>query len=212
MITPDVSIISIKPYTPPLKWYHALLRGIAFSSVPIAAAVSLYTHDLAPVLVTSLPALVGLMYVLKHSNDTQVQDKTDVDVHAVVGPNAIQCTPRWGVYRKMIVVLRGTRPFEHERDELDRRAQDELARMLAKGFCAVSDMQPTKTPGVYTAHISIRSAYPDKNGHHKHTDLAHHMLRKGWLVIDKAEAVTQTYERCVAEAKAKGDGAWGYFK
>ena len=212
MITPDVSIIATEPYKPPLRWYHAALRGFAITIVPVAAGVSLWTHDPAPVLMTSLPALVGLLYVLKHSNDAKQQDATDVDVHAVVGPNAIQCTPRGGIYRKMIIKIRGTRPFEHERDELDARAQAELAKMLAKGFCEISDLQSTQTPGIYTAHISIRSAYPDKNGHHKHTDLAHHLLRQGWLVIDKAENVTQTFERCVAEAKAQGNGAWGYFK
>ncbi|OQX07929.1 MAG: hypothetical protein BWK73_26805 [Thiothrix lacustris] len=212
MITPDISIVATEPYKPPLIWYHRLLRGVSFVSVPAGAAASLWLHDPAPVLITCLPAMVGLLYVLKHTDDVKHQDKTDVDVHAVVGANAIQCTPRWGVYRKMIVKIRGTRPFEHERDELDRKAQEELTRMLAGGFCEVSDLQPTNTPGIYTAHVSIRSAFPDKNGHHKHTDLAHHLLRKGWLTIDKSESVTQTFERCVAEAKAKGAGAWGYFK
>lgn len=210
IISPNIT--AVPQYTPPLHWKAQLARGASIGLAISGIAAALYTRDVGYVVVGCTPALLGLMWVLKHSNDAKQQPRTDADVHAVVGANAIQCTPKWGIYNKMVVIIRGTRPPEHETAHWSDRAAAELQKQLLRGFCEISDLQPTAAANVFTAHISVRLPYPGKDGHHQHIDLAHHMLRHGLLVIDRSEAVTQVSERCVMEAKKKGRGVWGYLK
>lgn len=207
------TVTAIPTYTAPLHWRTQLIRGASVGFALAGVAASLYNRDVAYTIIGCTPALLGLMYVLKHTNDAKAQPKTDADVHAVIGANAIQCTPKWGIYPKMTVIIRGTRPPEHETQHWTDHAAVELQKQLLRGFCEISDLQPTNAPNIYTAHISVRLPYPDaKTGQHRHIDLAHHMLRQGLLVIDRCEAVTQVSERCVAEAKKHGRGVWRYLK
>lgn len=210
-----VPITAVKPYIAPLHWKMQLLRATSVAAWVCSIAYSFWLRDPAPAIMISAAIIIPLLYVMKHSNDAKQQDKTDADVYAVVAANAIQCKPRSGVYSyaPIIVQIKGTRPFDHEKDVWNQRAAAELLRVLETGFCELSAMEPTSQPGMYSAHVTIRSPFPDpKTGHHKHVDLAYHLLRKGLLAIDRSETVTETYERCVVEAKKKGEGAWRYLQ
>lgn len=208
----NTAITAVPTYNAPLSPRAKLVQGASIGMALAGVTAALWSHDVAYVITGCTPAIMGLMWTLKHANDAKQQPATDADVHAVVGANAIQCTPKWGIYNKMVVIIRGTRAPEHEQEIWTERAAAELHKQLQRGFCEISDLRPTDAPNVFTAHISVRLPHPGKDGQHQHIDLAHHLLRHGLLVIDRSEAVTQTYERCVAEAKKKSRGVWRYLK
>lgn len=212
MITPDTTIQATAPFTAPLHWKARAVQYTSLTGLSIAVVHGLWTHNLGEIVAVSMVALFAIVLSAREGDNAKQQDRTDVDVHAVVGANAIQCTPRWGIYNRMIVKVRGTRPPEHETAHWSELAAEEIKKQLERGFCEVSDLQPTKEAGVYSAYISVRLPHPGKDGQHQHIDLSNHLLRKGLLVIDRSEGVTQTAERCVAEAKKKSLGVWRYLK
>ena len=212
MITPDTTIKATQPFDAPLNWQARTLQAGSMLAVGVSIGYGLWTHQPEIIVSTCMVALLTIGLSTKYGNTAKQQDRTDVDVHAVVGANAIQCTPRWGIYNRMIVKIRGTRAPEHETAHWSELAAAELKKQIERGFCEVSDLQPTKESGVYSAYISVRLPHPGKDGQHQHIDLANHLLKQGLLVIDRSETVTQTAERMVADAKSKGRGVWRYLK
>jgi len=195
-------------YQPPPHWSTNLINKLTGAMVVAGAAVSLTEHDPQYLAIAALAALPVLLYHYKHAPVCKINPTTDVDVIAITGANKILCTPKQGVKTPITVTIYGTRPWEKNAERWKTEAIEELTTQIGKGITELGDIK-AQPDGTYTAHITIRSPYPDKNEQYKHRCLARHLLTRGLVTLANTEDLTlASYLTYAAKAQQQGRGAY----
>lgn len=138
----------------------------------------------------------------------KVVEVVDCEVLAVTAPNKLTVKKVAGG-RPFEVIMRNTELAGGA--DLQQRGMEHLNKLLKKGVVEVNQITGTATTG-YQADITVRSVWPDKNGHHTHSDTNNLMIKNGFVIVAEAAIATPKQLKAMAEAKQKGRGYWGLMK
>lgn len=193
-----------KEYSLPLStrfyWGIQVLSGAAL------AAAGVYEDSIE--LVSAGVIWCGAATAFTLLKRPKVQEVTDCEVQAVTAPNRLTVKKVAGG-RPFQVTMRNTEIVGSA--DLQQQGMEYLNKLLAKGVVEVNQITGTATAG-YTADITVRSVWPDKHGHHHHTDTNNQMIKRGYIVVSEAALATPKQLKSMAEAKQKGRGVWGMMK
>lgn len=176
--------------------------GVQVLSGGTLAGAGVYVDSIELVALGALWCVSSTAFTLMKT--PKVVEVVDCEVLAVNAPNILTVKKVAGG-RPFQVTIRNTEAAGSA--DLQEKGMQHLKKLLSKGIVEVNQISGTASAG-FQADITVRSIWPDKKGHHTHSDTNNLMIKNGYLLVAEAAIASPKNLKAMAEAKQKGRGYW----